>query len=325
MRSVARRRAVVTGGAGFLGSWLCELLLAEGWQVTCVDNYLTGRPENVAHLHGPAFRLLECDVSTGLELGGRVDLVFHLASPASPVDYLRHPLETLKASSDGTWNALELARRTGARFLLASTSEVYGDPLEHPQRESYWGNVNPIGPRSVYDEAKRFAEAVTYAHRREGLVDARAVRIFNSYGPRMAVEDGRVVSTFLSQALTGQPLSVAGDGAQTRSLCFASDTVAGLLAAAMSRQPGPFNIGSDHEITVLELADLVREVCGSDAPVVHVELPQDDPRVRRPDLSRTRSQLGWEARVPLLEGLRRTATWLRQSEALAPEPEAVLP
>jgi dTDP-glucose 4,6-dehydratase len=233
------------------------------------------------------------------------------------VHYLRHPLETLRAGSDGTWNALDLARRTGARFLLASTSEVYGDPLEHPQREGYWGNVNPIGPRSVYDEAKRFAEAVTYAHRREGHVDARAVRIFNSYGPRMAVDDGRVVTTFLVQALTGEPLTVAGDGTQTRSLCFASDTARGLLAAALAAQPGPFNIGSTHEITVSELACLVRTVCGSESPVLHVDLPQDDPRVRRPDLTRTRTQLGWEARVPLVEGLQRTARWLQDSGALS--------
>jgi dTDP-glucose 4,6-dehydratase len=316
MRNGARRRAVVTGGAGFLGSWLCELLLAEGWEVVCVDNFLTGSAANVAHLGGPSFTLVEQDVNTGLQVGGRLDLVLHLASPASPVHYLRHPLETLRAGSDGTWNALDLARRTGARFLLASTSEVYGDPLEHPQRESYWGNVNPIGPRSVYDEAKRFAEAVTYAHRRAGLVDARAVRIFNSYGPRMAVDDGRVVTTFLVQALSGEPLTVAGDGTQTRSLCFASDTARGLLAAALAGQAGPFNIGSAHEITVSELASLVRTVCGSESPVLHVDLPQDDPRVRRPDLTRTRTQLGWEAEVSLVEGLQRTARWLQDSGAL---------
>ena len=314
------RRAVVTGGAGFLGSWLCELLLAEGWRVLCVDNFLTGDAENVAHLStDPAFTLVEADVSQDWDVDGPCDLVLHLASAASPVSYLRHPLATMRAGSHGTLNALELARRRGARFLLASTSEVYGDPLEHPQRETYWGNVNPIGPRSVYDESKRFAEALTYSYRREGIVDARAVRIFNTYGPRMALDDGRVVPTFLAQALTGAPMTVAGDGQQTRSLCFVSDTTRGLLAAALSDHPGPFNIGNSHELTILQLAEAVRAVCDSDSPIVRTEIPEDDPRVRRPDLSRTLVQLGWQPRVDLQDGLRRTADWLRASHRLEVE------
>jgi len=312
------RRAVVTGGAGFLGSWLCELLLAEGWEVVCVDNFLTGHPQNVAHLiSDPGFELMERDVCEDCDVAGSVDLVLHLASAASPVSYLRHPVETMRAGSHGTLNALELARRHGARFLLASTSEVYGDPLEHPQRESYWGNVNPIGPRSVYDESKRYAEALTYAYRRQRIVDARAVRIFNTYGPRMAVDDGRVVPTFLAQALTDRPITVAGDGLQTRSLCFVTDTTRGLLAAALSDRPGPFNIGNDHELTVLDLARAVRVVCASASPLVHTPAAEDDPRVRRPDLSRTAEELAWHPRVPLDEGLRRTAEWLRVSGRLA--------
>jgi dTDP-glucose 4,6-dehydratase len=314
----APRRAVVTGGAGFLGSWLCELLLAEGWDVVCVDNFLTGHPQNVAHLAAePGFAMVESDVCEDWEVAEPVDLVLHLASAASPVSYLRHPVETLRAGSHGTFNALELARRHGARFLLASTSEVYGDPLEHPQRETYWGNVNPIGPRSVYDESKRYAEALTYAYRRQGIVDGRAVRIFNTYGPRMAVDDGRVVPTFLAQALTDRPITVAGDGRQTRSLCFVTDTTRGLLAAALSERPGPFNIGNDHELTVLELARVVRVVCASASPLVHVPAAQDDPRVRRPDLSRTLEELAWQPRVALDEGLRRTADWLRCSGRLS--------
>jgi len=305
---------VVTGGAGFLGSWTCELLLEHGWRVVAVDNFLTGTPDHVAHLlDHPAFELVECDVNLGLDVDGPVDLVLHLASPASPVSYLRHPLDTLRAGSHGTSNALQLARTYAARLLLASTSEVYGDPLEHPQRESYWGNVNPIGPRSVYDESKRFAEALTYAHRRQGLVDAAAVRIFNTYGPRMAVDDGRVVSTFVAQALRGEPLTVAGDGSQTRSLCFASDTARGLLVAALSGRAGPFNIGSSDEVTMLELVEAVRLATGSCSAVRHIELPEDDPRVRRPDLSRTTRELGWEPHVPLPEGLRRTVEWMRDS------------
>jgi|tagenome__1003787_1003787.scaffolds.fasta_scaffold20902944_2 dTDP-glucose 4,6-dehydratase len=322
-----RRRAVVTGGSGFLGSWLCELLLAEGWGVVCVDNFLTGHADNVAHLvEVSGFRLMESDVCEDWDVREPVDLVLHLASAASPVSYLRHPVATMRAGSHGTLNALELARRHSARFLLASTSEVYGDPLEHPQRESYWGNVNPIGPRSVYDESKRFAEALTYSYRRQRIVDARAVRIFNTYGPRMAVDDGRVVPTFLAQALTGRPITVAGDGRQTRSLCFVTDTTRGLLAAALSDHAGPFNIGNDHELTMLELAETVQAVCGSSSAIVHTRAAQDDPRVRRPDLSRTADQLAWQPRVPLHEGLRRTVDWLRVSgrlETADPDPVAM--
>jgi dTDP-glucose 4,6-dehydratase len=260
----------------------------------------------------PGFALVEADVSRGLDLDGPVDLVLHLASPASPVKYLRHPLETMRAGSDGTFHALGLARRHHARFLLASTSEVYGDPLEHPQSESYWGNVNPIGPRSVYDESKRFAEALTYAHRREGLVDAASVRIFNTYGPRMDLRDGRVVPTFVSQALAGEPLTVAGDGSQTRSLCFVTDTARGILTAATSGRAGPFNLGNPHEVTMVELAEAVLRACGSRSTIRYVDLPEDDPRVRRPDLTRTRRELGWEPQVGLEEGLDRTVAWARQ-------------
>src|SRR3954453_8840219 len=305
------RRGVGTGGAGFLGSWTCELLLANGWRVVAVDSFLTGAPDNVAHLwDDPGFELVEQDVSESLDLAGPVDLVLHLASPASPVSYLRHPLETMRVGSSGTFEALRLARDHAARFLLASTSEVYGDPEEHPQTESYWGHVNPIGPRSVYDESKRFAEALTFAHRREGLVDAGVVRIFNTYGPRMGIGDGRVVPTFVSQALRGEPLTVAGDGRQTRSLCFASDTARGILTAALSQRPGPYNIGNPHEVTMLELAAAVIEACGSTSLLEHIDLPEDDPKVRRPDLTRTREHLGWEPTVALHDGLARTVRWV---------------
>jgi dTDP-glucose 4,6-dehydratase len=313
------RRAVVTGGAGFLGSWICELLLDHGWRVVAVDSFLTGAPDNVACLLGhPSFELVEADVSDTIPVVGPVDLVLHLASPASPVSYLRHPLETMRVGSHGTFNALRLARDHQARFLLASTSEVYGDPQEHPQPETYWGHVNPIGPRSVYDESKRFAEALTFAHRREGLVDAGVVRIFNTYGPRMSVGDGRVVPTFVSQALHGEPLTVAGDGKQTRSLCYASDTTRGLLVAALSGRPGPYNIGNPHEVTMLELATSVLQACRSTSPLMHVDLPEDDPKVRRPDLTRTREDLGWRPEVGLDEGLARTVTWI-QDTAVAQE------
>jgi len=317
------RRAVVTGGAGFLGSWMCDLLLSLGWEVVAVDSFLTGAPDNVAHLMGDStFELIEADVSDGVPVSGPVDLVLHLASPASPVSYLRHPLETMRVGSSGTFEALRLARDHAARFLLASTSEVYGDPEEHPQTESYWGHVNPIGPRSVYDESKRFAEALTFAHRREGLVDAGVVRIFNTYGPRMGIGDGRVVPTFVSQALRGDPLTVAGDGGQTRSLCYASDTVRGLLVAAMSGLPGPYNIGNPHEVTMLELAAAVIEACGSTSSLEHIDLPEDDPKVRRPDLTRTREHLGWEPTVALHDGLARTVRWVQETGVTAQAPQA---
>jgi dTDP-glucose 4,6-dehydratase len=306
------RTAVVTGGAGFLGSWTSEMLVALGWRVLALDSFITGSQDNVAHLLDRAeFELIDTDVTETLDVPGTVDLVLHLASPASPLSYLRHPLETMRVGSQGTFNALALARRHQARFLLASTSEVYGDPLEHPQRETYWGNVNPIGPRSVYDESKRFAEALTFAHRRQDLVDAGVVRIFNSYGPRMAVGDGRVVPTLVAQALRGEPLTVTGDGRQTRSLCYASDTTRGLLVAAVSGGAGPYNIGNPHEVTMLELAKTILEICRSSSSIEHVDLPEDDPRVRCPDLTRTTAELGWSPSVPLREGLTRTAAWMR--------------
>jgi dTDP-glucose 4,6-dehydratase len=306
----ARPRAVVTGGAGFLGSHVCEALVASGHDVVCVDNGVTGSPANVDHLVGAeGFELHELDVSEGLDVPGRVDLVLHLASPASPPDYLRLPVETLLVGSEGTRHALELARLHGARFLLASTSEVYGDPLVHPQPETYWGNVNPIGPRGVYDEAKRFAEALTTAYRTAHGVDTAIVRIFNTYGTRMRVDDGRVIPTFISQALAGEPLTVYGDGSQTRSLCHVDDTVRGLLALASSGHPGPVNIGNPHELTVLEIARTIVEATGSSSSVVHADLPVDDPKVRCPDIGRARAVLGWEPQVPLAEGLASTIEW----------------
>ena len=313
--------AVVTGGAGFVGSWLCERLLADGYRVWCVDSLITGARQNVAHLLPDAcFTFVETDVCAPFDVPGPVDLVFHLASPASPVHYLRLPLETLQVGSAGTTNALELAARHGARFLMASTSEVYGDPLEHPQRESYWGNVNPIGPRSVYDEAKRFSEALTTAYREHRGVDTVIARIFNTYGPRMADHDGRVVPTFVQQALDDEPLTIAGDGTQTRSLCFVEDTVDGLVRLASSDSPGPVNIGNDQEFTVLEIAELIRELTGSSSPITFVDLPTDDPKVRRPDITRARETLGWTPRTPAREGLSQTLRWMTGEPALRAVP-----
>ena len=307
---VAGKRVVVTGGAGFVGSWLCERLLRLGARVVCVDDFSTGSPRVLQHLDGcPGFALLEQDVSAGLEVDGPVDAVFHLASPASPVHYLRLPIETLKAGSIGTLNALELAGRHGARFVLASTSEVYGDPLQHPQHESYWGNVNPVGPRRVYDEAKRFAEALTTAYRHDRGVDTGIVRIFNTYGPRMQVDDGRAIPAFMSQALSGRPLTVAGDGSQTRSLCYVDDTVDGLVRMGLSDHSGPINLGSSHEVTMLELAHRVVALASSDSPIEFVDLPTDDPKVRRPDTSRAAELLRWRPRTELDEGLLRTLEW----------------
>ncbi|GGP72077.1 UDP-glucuronic acid decarboxylase family protein [Saccharothrix coeruleofusca] len=301
------QRAVVTGGAGFLGSHVCEALLRRGTRVVCVDDFRTGSPDNLRVLREDSrFGLVRADVAVPLDVLGEVDLVLHLACPASPVDYLRMPVETLRSGGFGTYHALELARRKGARVVVASTSEVYGDPLEHPQTESYWGNVNPIGPRSVYDEAKRFGEAMTMAFRREHGVDAALVRIFNTYGPRMRTDDGRLVPTFLRQALAGEPLTVHGDGSQTRSLCYVDDLVRGLLAMAHSEHPGPVNLGNPEEVTVLEVARKVIEVTGSSSAIRHVEAMEDDPKRRRPDISRARELLGWEPEVPLAEGLRRS-------------------
>ncbi|WP_241238277.1 UDP-glucuronic acid decarboxylase family protein [Nocardioides pantholopis] len=309
---VAGSRIVVTGGAGFVGSWLCERLVADGASVVCVDSFVTGRPENVAGLRGhPGFELVHADLCAGLPVEGPVDGILHLASPASPAHYLRHPLETLRVGSEGTRHALELADRHDARFLLASTSEVYGDPEQHPQSEDYWGHVNPVGPRSVYDEAKRYAEALTAAYRRARGTDTAIARIFNTYGPRMSTDDGRMVPTFVDQALAGRPLTVAGDGSQTRSLCYVSDTVDGLVCLFTSGQSGPLNLGSEDEVTVLDLAEAVRAVVGSGSAIRFVDLPEDDPRRRRPDLTRCRELLGWEPRVPVADGLARTVAWMR--------------
>nr|WP_206315505.1 UDP-glucuronic acid decarboxylase family protein [Streptomyces sp. C1-2] len=305
---------MVTGGAGFVGSHLCERLLDQGAEVVCLDNLATGSRGNVAAFEQRSgFRFVRGDVTDPAavrSLPGAFDLVLHFACPASPVDYLRLPLETLEVGSAGTRNALERARRDGARFLLASTSEVYGDPLEHPQTETYWGNVNPIGPRSVYDESKRFAEALVTAHRQVHGTDTAIVRIFNTYGPRMRTGDGRAVPTFIAQALDGMPLTVAGDGGQTRSLCYVDDTVDGVLAlAGAAGETGPVNIGGSEEITMLELARRVVELTGSSSRIRFVERPVDDPARRRPDTSRAREVLGWEPRTSWTAGLERTIGW----------------
>lgn len=309
-------RAVVTGGAGFLGSHLCEQLLRRGTGVVCLDNFLTGTPANISRLIGePRFQAIKCDVTNFVHVPGPVDLVLHLASAASPADYLRLPIETLKVGSLGTLHALGLASEKSARFVLASTSEVYGDPQRHPQAESYWGNVNPVGPRSVYDEAKRYAEALTTAYRNSRGTDTAIVRIFNTYGPRMRPDDGRAIPTFIRQALAGKPLPVAGDGRQTRSICYVDDTIRGILALAESDIAGPVNIGGPNELTVAELAATIIELSGSPTPIRHVERPVDDPQVRRPDTTLARDLLGWQPRVPLREGLARTIAWFRAQQA----------
>ncbi|MBB4917239.1 UDP-glucuronic acid decarboxylase family protein [Streptosporangium saharense] len=303
-------RVLVTGGAGFLGSHLCEHLLERGAEVICMDSFLTGSPRNVEHLMDrPAFRLIETDLTGFVHVPGSLDLILHLASAASPVDYLRHPIETLKVGSLGTLHALGLAKEKGARFVLASTSEVYGDPLEHPQRETYWGNVNPVGPRSVYDEAKRFAESLATAYRNAATTDTAIVRIFNTYGPRMRPYDGRAIPTFIRQALNDEPITVTGDGSQTRSICYVDDTITGILAMADSDFTGPVNIGNPAEVTMLELAETIRDLTGSSSSIVFVPRPADDPAVRRPDTDLAASRLGWHATVPAVEGLRRTIDW----------------
>jgi nucleoside-diphosphate-sugar epimerase len=300
-------RIVLTGGAGFLGSHLTDALLARGDEVVSFDNLCTGELRNLAHLEGhPGFTFVEHDVTGHISVDGPVDAVLHLASPASPPGYLALPIETLMVGSRGTHNALGLARAKGARFFVSSTSEVYGDPSVHPQPETYWGNVNPIGPRSVYDEAKRFTEALTMAYHRTHGVDVRIVRIFNTYGPRMRADDGRVVSNLIVQALRGEPLTIYGDGSQTRSFCYVDDEIRGLLALLDGPHTGPINIGSDSEFTMLELAEVVREVTGSSSSIEHRPLPEDDPRQRRPDLSLARSLLGWEPTVALRDGVTRT-------------------
>jgi len=298
--------SVVTGGAGFLGSHLCEHLLAEGHRVICVDNLDTGSLSNIEHIRDDAFAFVNHDVIAHIDVPEAVDYVFHFASPASPIDYLRLPLHTLKVGAYGTHNALGLAKFKRARFVLASTSEVYGDPLEHPQTESYWGNVNPIGPRGVYDEAKRYAEALTMAYHRQQGVDTAIVRIFNTYGPRMRPHDGRAIPTFLRQALQDRPITVFGDGSQTRSFCYVSDLVAGIILLAESGTHTPVNVGNPNEFTLLELAQAVVEVTGSRSEIVHEALPTDDPKVRQPDIALARELLGWEPVVELRDGLRRT-------------------
>jgi dTDP-glucose 4,6-dehydratase len=307
------RRIVVTGGAGFLGSHLCERLLDDGEQVICLDNFLTGTPTNVAHLmERPDFRLVRADVTDFVHVIGEVDAVLHFASPASPIDYLQLPIETLKVGSIGTMHALGLAKEKGARYLLASTSETYGDPKVHPQPETYWGHVNPVGPRGVYDEAKRFAEAMTMAYRRYHNVDTAIIRIFNTHGPRMRLDDGRAIPAFVGQSLRGEPITVAGDGSQTRSIQYVDDLVEGVIRMLWSGHPGPMNIGNPHEVSMLELATTVRELCGSNSEITFIERPEDDPTVRQPDITLARSVLGWEPRVDLADGLKQTIQYFRE-------------
>jgi len=310
------QRALVTGGAGFLGSHLCEALLAEGYRVIAADNLLTGRLSNIEHLRRDAgFEFIETDACQPIECG-KVDYIFHFASPASPVDYFNHGIETLRVGSYGTFEALETAKRYGAKFLLASTSECYGDPLVHPQTESYWGNVNPVGPRSVYDEAKRFSEAVTAAYRRYHNVDTHIVRIFNTYGPRMQIRDGRVIPNFMWQALRGEELTVYGNGRQTRSFCYVSDEIEGILRLARSDEHAPVNIGNPVEFTILECAHQVIATTGSQSKIRFEPLPQDDPKQRRPDISKAKRLLGWEPKVKLEDGLRRSLEYFRSAVAL---------
>jgi dTDP-glucose 4,6-dehydratase len=309
-------RALVTGAAGFLGSHLADRLIAEGVTVVGMDNLLTGDVANIAHLAGSDFRFIKHDVTNYIYLDGPIDYILHFASPASPVDYLRVPIQTLKVGSLGTHNTLGLAKAKNARFLLASTSEVYGDPLVHPQAEDYWGNVNPVGPRGVYDEAKRFAEAMTMAYHRFHGVDTRIVRIFNTYGPRMRVEDGRAIPAFMSQALRGEDVTVFGDGGQTRSLCYVSDTVDGIFRLLMSNETDPVNVGNPYELTIHALAERVIAACGSKSRIVSRPLPVDDPKVRQPDGTRSQRILGWTPKISLDEGLARTVAYFRKKLGL---------
>jgi dTDP-glucose 4,6-dehydratase len=306
-------RALVTGGAGFLGSHLCERLLAEGYRVVCMDNLRTGSLENLDHLQDEAdLEYVDHDVSAYINVRGDLDEVYHFASPASPKDFGRIPIPILKVGALGTYNLLGLARAKDARFMLASTSEVYGDPLVHPQHEEYWGNVNPIGVRGVYDEAKRYAEAITMAYHRHHHVDTRIVRIFNTYGPRMRPDDGRMVPSFIQQALLGQPLTVFGEGTQTRSVQYVEDLIEGTFRLMRSTETRPVNIGNPHEMSVLEIADMIIELSGSSSELVYEPLPEDDPRQRCPDITRAREALGWEPRIPARDGLKRTLNWFAE-------------
>ena len=306
-------RVIVTGGAGFLGSHMCDALLAEGHNVIAIDNLITGREHNLKHLaNEPRFELVRQDICQPFDIG-KVDYVFHFACPASPVDYMIHGVPTLAVGSAGTMNALDVARKYNAKFFLSSTSECYGDPLVHPQPETYWGNVNPIGPRSVYDEAKRFSEAVTMAYHRYFKVDIRIVRIFNTYGPRLQLNDGRVISNFMKQALKGDDITVYGDGKQTRSFCYVSDEIAGIMKLAHSEEREPTNIGNPGEFTMLECADLVLKVTGSKSKIVHQPLPQDDPKQRCPDITKAKRLLGWEPKIKLEEGLRLSIDYFKEA------------
>ena len=304
--------SVVTGGAGFIGSHLCDRLLADGHRVVAIDNLITGSTDNIAHLAGNRnFTFIRHNVTDYISLAGPVNYVFHFASPASPIDYLQLPIQTLKVGSLGTHNALGLAKEKGATFVLASTSEVYGDPLQHPQTEAYWGNVNPIGPRGVYDEAKRFAEAITMAYHRVHKLDTKIARIFNTYGPRMRLRDGRVVPAFIGQALKGESLTVFGDGAQTRSFCYVSDLIEGIYQLSQSDYQGPVNIGNPAEFTILKFAELILRLTGSKSCIVHKPLPEDDPKQRRPDITLAKKTLGWEPKVDLETGLWKTIDYFR--------------
>lgn len=306
------KTAVVTGGAGFLGSHLSDHLIAQGFNVICLDNLVTGNVANIEHLAGnPQYKFIKQDVTEYIYLPGKIDYVFHFASPASPIDYLELPIQTLKVGAMGTHKALGLAEAKGATFFIASTSEVYGDPLVHPQQESYWGNVNPIGPRGVYDEAKRFAEAMTMAYHRAHNVDTRIIRIFNTYGPRMRLRDGRAVPAFIGQAMAGDDVTVFGDGSQTRSFCYVSDLIAGIYALAMSKEHDPVNIGNPTEMTLLQLAEAVIRLTGSKSKIVFKPLPVDDPKVRKPDITRASTILGWGPKVGLEEGLTKTIAYFR--------------
>lgn len=304
-------RTLVTGGAGFLGSHLCEYLLQKGHDVIAMDNLLTGSITNIEHLHGARFQFIKHDVSEYIYISGKLDYVLHFASPASPADYLQFPIQTMKVGAMGTHKALGLAKDKGATFLIASTSEVYGDPLEHPQREDYWGHVNPVGPRGVYDEAKRFAEAMTMAYHRAHGVNTKIVRIFNTYGPRMRPNDGRAIPTFIPQALRNEPITVFGDGSQTRSFCYVADLVEGIYRLLLSNEHDPVNIGNPHEMTIREMAEAVIRATDSNSKIVEKPLPVDDPKIRQPDITRARTLLGWAPQVDLEQGLIKTVAWFR--------------